>query len=138
MIAYVVEKEGPVLDAVLTRRIARAHGWAKAGGRIRERVDRIVRSQFHFHEEEQTGTFWWPVQLEDKSRVIFSLPDEEGAMRSLGEICLPELAALVREMVDQGHEGETLIYAVAREAGFGRVAHAGRQRIEKAIQLASE
>lgn len=138
MIAYVVEREGPVLDAALTRRIARAHGWAKAGGRIRERVDRIVRSQFRFHEEEQTGTFFWPVQLEEKSRVIFRRPDEEGAMRSLGEICLPELAALVREMVDQGHEGETLIYAVAKEAGVGRVAHAGRQRIEKAIQFASE
>jgi very-short-patch-repair endonuclease len=138
MIAYVVGEEGPVLDTVLIRRIARAHGWAKAGGRIRERVDRIARSQLRSHEEEQTGTFFWPAHLEESSSVMFRRPDEEGAMRSLGEICLPELAVLVREMVDRGHEGEALIYAVAKEAGVGRVTHAGRQRIEKAIQFASE
>lgn len=138
MIAYVVAEEGPVLDIALTRRIARAHGWAKAGGRIRERVDGIARSQFRFHDEEQAGTFFWPVHLEDNSSVIFRRPDEEGAMRSLAEICLPELAALVREMVGRGHEGETLIYAVAKEAGVGRVAQAGRQRIEKAIRVMSE
>lgn len=105
---------------------------------IRERVDRIARSQFRSHEEDQTGTFFWPAHLEESSSVIFRRPHEEGATRSLGEICLPELAAVVREMLDRGHEGETLIYAVAKEAGVGRVAHAGRQRIEKAIQFASE
>lgn len=31
MIAHVVEVEGPVLDTVLARRIARAHGWQRTG-----------------------------------------------------------------------------------------------------------
>lgn len=49
------------------------------------------------------------------------------------EICLPELLALVEEMTKHGHVGEELVYAMAKEAGVGKLAHAGRQRIEKAI-----
>lgn len=56
-------------------------------------------------------------------------------MRSLAEICLQELSALVTEMQAKGHEAEALIYAVAREAGVTKLAHAGRLRIEKAIHL---
>jgi len=40
---------------------------------------------------------------------------------------------LVDEMSKLGHVGEGLVYAVAKEAGVSKLAHAGRQRIEKAI-----
>lgn len=42
MVACVVQQEGPVLDAVLARRIARAHGFQRTGNRIQERVERIA------------------------------------------------------------------------------------------------
>ncbi|CAI8724382.1 hypothetical protein [Pseudomonas sp. IT-P291] len=54
-------------------------------------------------------------------------------MRSLAEICLQELSTLVGEMAAKGHEAEALIYAVAKEAGVTKLAHAGRLHIEKAI-----
>src|SRR5690606_24266482 len=38
MIRAVVEAEGPIREDVLCRRIARAHGWARAGARIGDRV----------------------------------------------------------------------------------------------------
>jgi hypothetical protein len=133
MIAHVVAEEGPVLDMALARRIARAHGWVRTGSRIRDRVDQIARARFRSHEEEQSGTFFWPAHLHSNASVVFRRPGDDDSTRPLAEICLPELCALVEEMTKHGHVGEGLVYAVAKEAGVGKLAHAGRQRIERAI-----
>jgi len=53
MIAHVVEIEGPVLDGVLARRIARAHGWQRTGSRIRERVEALASRQFKMTKEDR-------------------------------------------------------------------------------------
>lgn len=134
MIAHVVNEEGPVLDSVLSRRIARAHGWVRTGARIRDRVDQVARAHFRSHEEEQLGTFFWPTNLESDSGATFRRPGDDDSARSLGEICLQELSALVGEMEARGHAAEALIHAVAKEAGVMKLAHAGRSRIEKAIR----
>lgn len=138
MIAHVVNEEGPVLDSVLARRIARAHGWVRTGARIRDRVDQLAHAHFRAHEEEQLGTFFWPASLQSDSAVVFRRPGDDDSVRSLVEICLQELAALVGEMETKGHEAEALIHAVAREAGVMKLAHAGRLRIEKAIRHRGE
>ena len=134
MIAHVVSEEGPVLDSVLARRIARAHGWVRTGSRIRDRVDQIARARFRSHEEEQSGTFFWPLHLDSEANVVFRRPGDDDSTRPLADICLSELRALVDEMTKHGHVGEGLVYAVAKEAGVNKLTHAGRQRIEKAIK----
>jgi hypothetical protein len=88
-------EEGPVLDSVLARRIARAHGWVRTGARIRDRVDQLAHAHFRAHEEEQLGTFFWPASLQSDSAVVFRRPGDDDSVRSLVEICLQELAALV-------------------------------------------
>ncbi|MDD1507686.1 DUF3320 domain-containing protein [Pseudomonas sp. CNPSo 3701] len=135
MVAHVVAEEGPVLDTALSRRIARAHGWVRTGSRIRDRVDQIARAHFRSHEEEQTGTFFWPAHIESDKNVVFRRPGDDDSTRPLAEICIPELGALVDEMSKRGHVGEALVYAVAKESGVSKLAHAGRQRIERAINL---
>ncbi|QKZ04050.1 DUF3320 domain-containing protein [Pseudomonas eucalypticola] len=134
MITYVIDQEGPVLDTVLARRIARAHGWVRTGSRIRDRVDQLAKGRFRSHEEEQVGVFYWPAALEHDGLAVFRGADEEDAIRSLMEICLPELGALVEEMVARGLSGEALVYAVSREAGVQKLTHAGRARIERAVR----
>jgi len=138
MISHVVNEEGPVLDSVLARRIARAHGWVRTGARIRDRVDQVARAHFSTHDEEQLGTFFWPTHLPPEATPSFRRPGDDDSMRSLAEICLQELAALVSEMQAKGHEADVLIQAVAREAGVSKLAHAGRLRIEKAIRHCGE
>lgn len=138
MITHVINEEGPVLDVVIARRIARAHGWVRTGSRIRDRVDQLVRAQFRSHEEEQVGTFYWPAHADEHSTTVFRRPADDESMRGLAEICLPELSALVDEMVGCGHTAEALIYAVAKEAGVSKLAQAGRLRIEKAIRFSAE
>ncbi|MBD8568351.1 DUF3320 domain-containing protein [Pseudomonas syringae] len=132
MIAHVVNEEGPILNTVLARRVARAHGWVRTGARIRDRVDQVALAHFRSHEEE-LGTFFWPIHLQSDS-TSFRRPGDDDSTRSLSEICLQELSALVGEMESKGHEAEALIYAVAKEAGVTKLAHAGRLRIEKAIR----
>ena len=62
MISHVVEVEGPVLDAMLARRIARAHGWQRTGARILERVVELAAAA-HRSTSEEGGTFFWPSDL---------------------------------------------------------------------------
>ncbi|MFJ4192457.1 DUF3320 domain-containing protein [Pseudomonas sp. NPDC089534] len=138
MITHVINVEGPVLDSVLARRIARAHGWVRTGARIRDRVDQVARAHFRSHEEQQLGTFFWPSSLAPDATATFRRPGDDDSVRSLAEICLQELSALVEEMETIGHEAEALIYAVAKEAGVTKLAHAGRLRIEKAIRHRKE
>ena len=38
MVDHVIDTEGPIHEDILARRIARHHGFKKAGSRIRERV----------------------------------------------------------------------------------------------------
>lgn len=52
MIAHVVEVEGPVLDTVLARRIARAHCWQRTGSRIQERVDALATKAHRTTQED--------------------------------------------------------------------------------------
>ncbi|WP_367616011.1 MULTISPECIES: DUF3320 domain-containing protein [Pseudomonas] len=134
MIAHVVNEEGPVLDSVLSRRIARAHGWGRTGARIRDQVDQVARAHFRSYEEEQLGTFFWPTKLDLDAAATFRRPGDDDSVRSLAEICLQELFALVGEMEAKGHAAEALIHAVAKEADVMKFAHAGRSRIEKAIR----
>lgn len=124
-----------MLDMAIARRIARAHGWVRTGSRIRDCVDQIARARFQSHEEEQAGTFFWPTHLDSDTNVVFRRPGDDDAIRPLAEICLPELRALVDEMTKHGHVGERLVYAEAKEAAVGKLAHAGRQRIEKPASL---
>ncbi|MFJ2318772.1 DUF3320 domain-containing protein [Pseudomonas sp. NPDC087817] len=137
MIEYVINEEGPVLDVVLARRIARSHGWVRTGARIRDRVDQLAKARFKTHEEASLGVFYWPSHLKDDSDVSFRRSGNEES-RNLLEISLPELCALVTEMIEAGHESEALVYAVAREVGVQKLAHAGRLRIETAVRHVGE
>ena len=133
MIAHVVETEGPVLDVVLSRRIARAHGFQKTGSRIRERLETLA-AQMHRSTEEDVGTFYWPQGPEKP--IAFRRPTEEG-IRKVDEICLPELVALAREILADSKAGEAVIVAMARELGLHSQRAATRGRIEQAVREAA-
>ncbi len=128
MIAHVVEVEGPVL----ARRIARAHGWQKTGSRIRERVDALA-TQNHPATQEEVGTFYWPTGKWPETPVPFRRAADE-AVRAVDEICLPELAALAREVTASGKTGDAAVVAMARALGMRRLGAASRGRFERALE----
>ncbi|MDR1064213.1 MAG: DUF3320 domain-containing protein [Azoarcus sp.] len=134
LIAYVVEQEGPVLDDVLARRIARAHGWVRTGTRIRERVVRLAQT-LCLATEEDIGTFYWPVHRDPAQALVFRRPADEDSVRPADEISLAELAALAREVTAAGVQGEAVLPEMARALGLHQLRAASRARLEKALQL---
>ncbi|NTV95862.1 MAG: DUF3320 domain-containing protein [Thiobacillus sp.] len=132
MIAHVVEIEGPVLDAVLARRIARAHGWQRTGSRIRERIEAMAAKEFS-RTEEDVGTFYWPAEQSPDGPIVFRRAVGVAA-RAVDEICMPELLALAREVATNGNHGEVAIVAMARELGLHSLRASNRVRIERAMR----
>ncbi|WP_425319148.1 DUF3320 domain-containing protein [Rhodoferax fermentans] len=133
MVEWVVQREGPLQDAVLARRIARAHGFQRTGGRIQERVEQIARRLFKT-TEEAAGTFYWPREVEPCREVTFRWPTNDDSTRGVEEICEAELLSLARLVLQRGHSGQDALIAMARELGLQRLREASRGRLE-AVQM---
>jgi very-short-patch-repair endonuclease len=133
MIRHVVEIEGPVREDILVRRIARVHGFARAGGRIRERVLELARPAF-VSTVEEVGVFFWAPGAEVGSCSLFRRPDG-GEPRSADEIAMLELIALARLVREQGRGGQDAILAMAQILGVHKLHAVTRQRLEKAWEL---
>jgi hypothetical protein len=129
IVEWVVQREGPVLDAVLARRIARVHGFQRTGSRIQERVDQIARRHFKT-TEEAGGTFYWPREMEPCSELAFRWPTNDDSTRGVEEICEAELLSLARLVLQRGHSGQEALIAMARELGLQRLREASRLRLE--------
>jgi len=132
MVEWVVKHEGPVLDAVLARRIARAHGFQRTGSRIQERLEKIAQRLFTT-TEEAGGTFYWPRGVEAASDVSFRWPTDDDSTRAVEEICEAELVSLARLVLKRGHSGQEALIAMARELGLQRLREASRGRLEVAL-----
>lgn len=133
MIEHVVDVEGPVLDAALARRIARAHGWQRTGARIQERVNEIARTACEATQED-VGTFYW-IKGRTEAEVPFRIARDE-ITRTVDEICLRELVSLAKAVRVSVGADESALSGMARELGLSRVRAATRVRLEKAIQEA--
>ncbi|CAK0751400.1 hypothetical protein CCP3SC15_1770006 [Gammaproteobacteria bacterium] len=139
MIAHVVEVEGPVLDSVLARRIARAHGWQRTGAHIQRRVDALAIKIHRVTQEEDGGTFYWPEGCDPEASVTFRRSAGK-SVRNMDEICMPELIALAREVLTGDKRGEEAMIIMARELGLQRLRLKGanRVRIERAMALVAK
>jgi hypothetical protein len=122
--------EAPIREDVLAQRVARAHGWLRTGGRIRERVLAIARKKFPINTEE-IGVFIWPLGHDMSSWPAFRKPSGT-TIRSVDEIALPELIALAKEIRARGLAGEEAVIAMSRTAGLQQLRTASKIRLEKA------
>jgi hypothetical protein len=135
MIEHVATVEGPVRDDVLAKRIARAHGWARTGAKIRDRIMTLVRKRLPTTQEE-AGLFIWAADADTTGFPAFRRPTGLEA-RPIDEIALPELTNLAREVLATGATGEAAVAAMARETGFQRLRAVNRERLERALALAN-
>lgn len=135
MIEYVVNQEAPLRDDVLARRIARAHGWLRTGGRIQDRVNHLARNRYHFATEGDL-TFVWKTQS-DLHEIRFRAPTF-GESRAVEEVSTPELVALARELLEKGiHQRLDGMSAMATKLGLQRLRSASRDRLAQAWDIAA-
>lgn len=128
----IIAHEAPLREDVLMQRVARAHGWLRTGGRIREQISLHLRSLDR--TEESVGAFLWVLGTV-ATRVPYRRATSPDHRRSLSEICLAEIADFIvahPEVLDEGDP--PLVFA--RLMQIDRLAAPSRQRLEEAIAYA--
>jgi very-short-patch-repair endonuclease len=129
MVAAVIETESPLRTDILCQRVARAHGWLRTGGRIRERIDLHLRD--FDRTQESSGEFIWRPGAVSEIRA-YRPPHDEASRRAIPDIPLAELAAVVRSNPDLFDEPDPP-RELARLLGVERLAAGSRARLEEAI-----
>ncbi|RVT95032.1 DUF3320 domain-containing protein [Sphingomonas crocodyli] len=123
LVRHVLVSEAPIAETLMVQRIARAHGFQRAGRIIRDRVMTIV-DKLHFVEQEERGDrfIWTDVDarnLWDRVRIPASAED----VRQIEDIALAELRA-----ARTGGDAVEL----SRNLGVRRLSSSARARIELA------
>jgi hypothetical protein len=99
--AQVIDGEGPISEAVLFRKVARAWGLERTGSRIVERLKALAPSSAAKTYEE-SSTFYWPKSVPHASMSHFRLADDSAASkRHIDEVCLEEISAIVLQVLQQ-------------------------------------
>jgi len=132
MIEAVIETESPLRTDVLAQRIARAHGWARTGSRIRERIDLHLRRLDR--TTESSGEFVWKSGAVSEF-LSYRHPADASEHRSIPDIPLAELASVVLDnpgLLDEPDPAREL----ARLLGVERLAATSRARLDEAIARA--
>jgi len=129
MIDAVMETESPIRADILAQRIARAHGWLRTGGRIRERLD--LHLDALDRTVESSGDFIW--KKDSVTELLdYRPPANDSARRSIADIPLAELASVVvanPALLDQTDP----VRDFARLLGLERVTAVSRSRLSEAI-----
>ncbi len=128
MIDHVIDTEGPIHEDVLVRRIARHHGFQRAGRQIRDIVINLAKKR-RGRTEENVGLFFWRKGTV-KNRIApnrFKGRDDE--MRKVEYICQEEIR-LIRDHLSTGDD----IVSLARKLGISRLKQGARRRIEQVLK----
>lgn len=127
MIHHVVSAEGPVHEDILVRRIARHHGFQRAGRQIRERVLSIAKKEHGFSEEE-IGIFFWTKESHKELRAPARHSGRDDDLKSVEFICKEELRAIALSLSLGANPLE-----LARALGIGRLSQSARERLGDAL-----
>lgn len=132
LIRRILHHEAPMLDTLLVQRVARAHGFLRAGRLIRERVLGIVERNHYAQADPQQGAFVWLNAHDMTQWNRYRLPETPEDVRSIEEIDMHELRSAARSVI----QGDRVI-EIARGFGIRRVTTQARSRIEYAIRTLS-
>jgi hypothetical protein len=125
MIAHVLRQEAPIIETQLVQRIARAHGFRRAGPIIRDRIMSLARQRHYLASQHGAEPFAWLNASSAAAGIRARFPAGEDDIRQIEDICLAELGATgISDPVE-----------IARMFGVRRLSSAARNRIEQALTL---
>ena len=130
MVSHVIDIEGPIYEDVLVQRIARAHGFSRAAGRIREVVLDAIDKR-HPKTLDDGRTLLWPHRADVSTAVAFRAAPAD--IRDHSDVPLIELRTLGQSFLADGASVEEAIRRMAAEFGLGRLREGTRRRFEAAI-----
>ena len=127
MLDHVIDVEGPIHEDVLVRRIARHHGFQRAGRQVRDAVLNLAKRR-RGKTQEKSGLFFWPKGTVKDRIVSARYEGRNGELLKIEYICVEELRA-VNETLSL--DGDAV--AVSRALGIARLGQLARDRIENVI-----
>jgi very-short-patch-repair endonuclease len=127
MIGQVIEIEGPIHEEVLFRRIARFHGFKRAGKTIQDIVREIAKRR-KCHDREKVGLFFWPKKRYEQRKAPARWKGRDDEMRKVEYICMEEIRAIDKLLATGGDPVE-----LARYIGIARLSQFARERLSEAM-----
>jgi hypothetical protein len=135
MTAHVVTIEGPIFVEVLVTRIARAHGFARSGGKIWDCVLAAVERRFPKSHEDSRIVFW-PAGVDPDRLPPFRQSTAD--VRDHSDIPVVELATLARRFLGEGADLEETVRRMTSHFGLSRLREATRMRFEASVERARQ
>lgn len=131
----VIDCEGPLPEALLFKRVARAWGLERTGSRIAERLRGLVPSDIRRTREDEVA-FYWPTGADPKAPCAIRVAGEsEDSKRHVADVCAEEIAALVHHVLQSA--GATpksdLAKAVCKVLGMARTPADAEARVRAVI-----
>ena len=139
-IAQVVNLEGPILEGVLYKRVARAWGLERTGSRIVDRLKSLAQQRF-VKTVDGDKTFFWPVDANPAEWMDFRVSNgDENSRRHIDEVALEEVGAVMQYILEQagGTSCQELARTTCKMLGMSRVAADAEARAILAIAQLAE
>ncbi len=127
MLDHVIAIEGPIHEDVLVRRIARHHGFRRAGRQIRDVVLNLAKRQ-RDKTREKSSLFFWPEGTVKDRIAPARYEGREAELLKIEYICSEELRAINEALFLEGDA-----VAISRALGITRLSQSSRDRIENAV-----
>lgn len=131
----VVEKEGPVADFIVYKRVRAAWGLAKTGSKMHELLKELLVGKAGVTIEGEM-TFYWPTSIAPDAWQDFRVPSEAiESKRAIDEISLEELGNAAVYILRE--HGQTTLSSLAKSIctlmGISRATAAAEARILRAL-----
>lgn len=128
MIDHVIDTEGPLHEEVLVRRIARHHGFKRAGRQIRDIVIKLAK-QRRGRSKEDVGLFFWRKGTVKDRVVSARYKGRDDEMRKAEHICKEEISAIGTLLSVDDDPVE-----MARHLGIARLSQSARKRFSDGLK----
>ena len=129
MVLHVIDLEGPIHEEVLVRRIAREHGFQRAGRQIKDRVAQIAE-RHRAITREGVGSFHWPETAGSADKRFARTEGRDEETKKLDYICAEEINEILSVCGDAGQFTE-----LCQALGIGRLTQQMKSRLEEALPI---
>ncbi|MEX2480465.1 MAG: DUF3320 domain-containing protein, partial [Gammaproteobacteria bacterium] len=130
----IVSVEAPIYEDVLIQRLARAHGFSRVGGNIRETIAAAIARIVHVTEDDGRRLVW-PAGHDGSAPASFrsSSPD----LRSHVDVPVCELALLADRYRTEGGDRDEVVRRMAQQFAIGRLRATTEERFGRAFDLSA-
>ncbi|MCF7853782.1 MAG: DUF3320 domain-containing protein [Candidatus Pacebacteria bacterium] len=136
-----VEKEGPICEDLLIRRVAGLWGIQRCSEAVRDRINAHVERADVFRDVSRSIRFIWPPDISPEGYLSYRVPgDDPESQRSIEQIAIEEIANAAYEVLETqlGIPAGDLARETARQLGFERTGNKIQARVMEAIMYLQE